>query len=307
MTRPFDSRSTVATWPASSHGLRRGSGVSIVPSRSCFVRHAATASATHASTPHTGSQTNKPSQPCSSATAASSPISAASAHGTTKPNFMSTIIALRRGAGSRPSAVHGSQRTQWLLGNYSLGHGFPAARRGRSPPRRRARVARRPPEPTAEQLAEAGYVAPQWPAPWGLGADPIHQLIIDDELSKAKVRRPVNPIGIGWAGPDAALRRHRRAEASLPAADAVRRGVLVPAVQRVRQRQRPRQPRHACRSRRRRVRRQRAEDLDQRRAARGVRHPPRPHRPRRAEAQGHLVLHLPDEGCRASRSARSPR
>jgi alkylation response protein AidB-like acyl-CoA dehydrogenase len=57
------------------------------------------------------------------------------------------------------------------------------------------------PNPTAKQVAEAGYVAPQWPAPWGLDADPIHQLIIDDELSKAKVRRPVNPIGIGWAGP----------------------------------------------------------------------------------------------------------
>ncbi len=57
------------------------------------------------------------------------------------------------------------------------------------------------PKPSGAQLAEAGYVAPHWPLPWGLGADPIHQLIIDDELSKAKVRRPVNPIGIGWAGP----------------------------------------------------------------------------------------------------------
>ncbi|MGZ7023166.1 MAG: acyl-CoA dehydrogenase family protein, partial [Ilumatobacteraceae bacterium] len=57
------------------------------------------------------------------------------------------------------------------------------------------------PNPTGAQLAESGYVAPQWPPPWGLGADPIHQLVIDDELSKAKVRRPTNPIGIGWAGP----------------------------------------------------------------------------------------------------------
>ncbi len=57
------------------------------------------------------------------------------------------------------------------------------------------------PTPTGRQLAEAGYVAPHWPAPWGLGADPIHQLIIDDELHRAKVRRPTNPIGIGWAGP----------------------------------------------------------------------------------------------------------
>ena len=57
------------------------------------------------------------------------------------------------------------------------------------------------PSPTGRQLAEAGYVAPHWPAPWGLGADPIHQIIIDDELHRAKVRRPTNPIGIGWAGP----------------------------------------------------------------------------------------------------------
>jgi len=57
------------------------------------------------------------------------------------------------------------------------------------------------PTPTGRQVAEAGYVAPHWPAPWGLGADAIHQLIIDDELHRAKVRRPTNPIGIGWAGP----------------------------------------------------------------------------------------------------------
>ena len=57
------------------------------------------------------------------------------------------------------------------------------------------------PNPTGRQLAEAGYVVPHWPAPWGLGADGIHQVIIDDELNRAKVRRPTNPIGIGWAGP----------------------------------------------------------------------------------------------------------
>jgi alkylation response protein AidB-like acyl-CoA dehydrogenase len=57
------------------------------------------------------------------------------------------------------------------------------------------------PEPTGRQLAEAGLVAPHWPPPYGLGADPVHQLIVDDELSRAGVRRPVNPIGIGWAGP----------------------------------------------------------------------------------------------------------
>src|SRR5947199_8366012 len=57
------------------------------------------------------------------------------------------------------------------------------------------------PSPTGRQLAEAGYVVPHWPGPWGLDADPIQQLIIDDELRRAAVRRPANPIGIGWGGP----------------------------------------------------------------------------------------------------------
>jgi alkylation response protein AidB-like acyl-CoA dehydrogenase len=57
------------------------------------------------------------------------------------------------------------------------------------------------PSPSGRQLAEAGYVAPHWPAPWGRDADPIHQLLIDEELARAGVRRPGNVIGIGWAGP----------------------------------------------------------------------------------------------------------
>src|ERR1700694_5972384 len=57
------------------------------------------------------------------------------------------------------------------------------------------------PSPSGRVLAEAGYVAPHWPPPWGLDADPIAQLVIDEELRRAGVGRPVNPIGIGWAGP----------------------------------------------------------------------------------------------------------
>jgi len=55
--------------------------------------------------------------------------------------------------------------------------------------------------PSAEELAVAGYVAPHWPRPYGLGADPLNQLIIDQELQRANISRPSNPIGIGWAGP----------------------------------------------------------------------------------------------------------
>lgn len=57
------------------------------------------------------------------------------------------------------------------------------------------------PTPSGRELAEAGYVAPHWPKPWGLDADPITQLVIDEELRRAGVSRPMNPIGIGWAGP----------------------------------------------------------------------------------------------------------
>ena len=57
------------------------------------------------------------------------------------------------------------------------------------------------PDPSGRELAEAGYVAPHWPRPWGLDAEPMHQIVIDDELRRAGVRRPSNQIGIGWAGP----------------------------------------------------------------------------------------------------------
>jgi len=57
------------------------------------------------------------------------------------------------------------------------------------------------PSPSGRELAEAGYVAPHWPEPWGLDADPIHQIIVDEELAAAGVKRPSNQIGIGWAGP----------------------------------------------------------------------------------------------------------
>ncbi|GJM38039.1 MAG: acyl-CoA dehydrogenase [Acidimicrobiales bacterium] len=57
------------------------------------------------------------------------------------------------------------------------------------------------PQPSPRDLLERGLIVPHWPAPYGLSADPMHQIIIDEELSRAGVRRPPNPIGIGWAGP----------------------------------------------------------------------------------------------------------
>ncbi|MCQ3812951.1 MAG: acyl-CoA dehydrogenase family protein [Acidimicrobiia bacterium] len=57
------------------------------------------------------------------------------------------------------------------------------------------------PAPTPQQLLAAGLIVPNWPEPYGIDADPLHQLIIDEELARVNVRRPQNPIGIGWAGP----------------------------------------------------------------------------------------------------------
>jgi len=50
------------------------------------------------------------------------------------------------------------------------------------------------------RLADAGYLAPQWPAPWGRDAGAVEQLVIDDELRKAKVTRPSLSVG-AWACP----------------------------------------------------------------------------------------------------------
>ena len=51
------------------------------------------------------------------------------------------------------------------------------------------------------RLATNGYVTPHWPRPWGRDASPIEQLVIDEELKAASAPKPLNPIGIGWAGP----------------------------------------------------------------------------------------------------------
>lgn len=57
------------------------------------------------------------------------------------------------------------------------------------------------PDADGATLAAAGLVAPHYPPPWGLGAGPQLQLVVDAELAAAGVQMPENPIGIGWAGP----------------------------------------------------------------------------------------------------------
>jgi alkylation response protein AidB-like acyl-CoA dehydrogenase len=49
-------------------------------------------------------------------------------------------------------------------------------------------------------LAESGLLTPHWPTPWGRGASPIEQLVIDEELARAHIRRPHLQIA-GWVLP----------------------------------------------------------------------------------------------------------
>jgi 3-oxochol-4-en-24-oyl-CoA dehydrogenase len=54
------------------------------------------------------------------------------------------------------------------------------------------------PRPMGRQLAERGYTVPHWPRPWGLGADPELQLIIDEEFDRAGLQAParLNPVAL---------------------------------------------------------------------------------------------------------------
>jgi len=62
------------------------------------------------------------------------------------------------------------------------------------------RIAAEPEAKRRAALVESGYLAPHWPAPHGLGADAVTQLVIDQELARAGVERPDLVIA-GWAVP----------------------------------------------------------------------------------------------------------
>ncbi|HWJ68002.1 MAG TPA: acyl-CoA dehydrogenase family protein [Nocardioides sp.] len=62
------------------------------------------------------------------------------------------------------------------------------------------RIAALPEDGRRAALVDAGYLAPHWPAPHGLGADPTLQIVIDQELGRAGVVRPDLVIA-GWALP----------------------------------------------------------------------------------------------------------
>ncbi|WP_026919703.1 acyl-CoA dehydrogenase [Gordonia shandongensis] len=62
------------------------------------------------------------------------------------------------------------------------------------------RIAAASPEQRRAELARTGFLTPHWPAPYGLGADPALQLLIDAELDRVGVTRPDLVIA-GWALP----------------------------------------------------------------------------------------------------------
>jgi 3-oxochol-4-en-24-oyl-CoA dehydrogenase len=63
-----------------------------------------------------------------------------------------------------------------------------------------AQIAAQPDEKRQVALAEAGLQAPHWPAPYGRGASPAEQLLIDQEMAAAGVLRPDLVVG-WWAAP----------------------------------------------------------------------------------------------------------
>ncbi|MEI7057232.1 acyl-CoA dehydrogenase [Nocardioides sp. CCNWLW239] len=63
-----------------------------------------------------------------------------------------------------------------------------------------AAIAARPEAERRDALVDAAYLAPHWPAPYGLGSGPVEQLVIDEELAAAGVQRPDIKIA-GWAVP----------------------------------------------------------------------------------------------------------
>ncbi|WP_182523592.1 acyl-CoA dehydrogenase [Nocardioides dongkuii] len=65
---------------------------------------------------------------------------------------------------------------------------------------RAGEIAAQPEERRREALVEAGYLTPHWPAPYGIGADAVAQIVIDQELERAGVTRPDIVIA-GWALP----------------------------------------------------------------------------------------------------------
>ena len=67
-----------------------------------------------------------------------------------------------------------------------------------------AAIAELPKDQRRTPLADAGLIVPHWSAPWGRDASAVEQLVIDQELRRAKVRVPHLTVG-AWAAPTIAV------------------------------------------------------------------------------------------------------
>ncbi|HLM64597.1 MAG TPA: acyl-CoA dehydrogenase [Acidimicrobiales bacterium] len=65
-------------------------------------------------------------------------------------------------------------------------------------------IAALPREKRRGRLADTGLLVPHWAPPWGRNAGPVEQLVIDQELRRAKVRAPHLQVG-AWAAPTIAV------------------------------------------------------------------------------------------------------
>ncbi len=127
-------------------------------------------------------------------------------------------------------------------------------------------------------LVETGLLQPHWPPPWGRSADPLDQLVLDEELAAAGVFRPHLAVG-AWALPTIIAHGTPRAAGAVGASHAPRNRGVVPTLQRARRGFGPGGVEHAGRTGRGRVDPQRPKGVDVIGHAGRLRHLPRPFRP----------------------------
>ena len=113
-----------------------------------------------------------------------------------------------------------------------------------------------------EKLSKRGWIAPAWPKEYGgAGLYVMQQFIMNEEFAENRVP-PVGGMGVVDGRPDDHHARQRGPEEGAPQPHPLRRGAVVPGVQRARLRLGPRVAADARGEGRRRLRDQRPEDLD---------------------------------------------